>query len=62
MKYSELKKKLKKYGCYLSEEGSKHELWYSPITGKTFTVGRHNTDDVKKGTLSSILTQAGIKQ
>jgi len=61
MKFSELKKILRKNGCYLSDDGSKHELWHSPITGNTFTVGRHNTEDVKKGTLSGILKQAGIK-
>ena len=41
MKYSELKKLLKKNGCRMEREGANHELWYSPITGKTFPVGRH---------------------
>ena len=61
MKFSELKKILRNHGCYTSYEGSKHEVWYSPITSKVFAVGRHNTKDVKKGTLFSILTDAGIK-
>ena len=61
MKFSELKKILRNHDCYLEKEGAKHERWYSPITGKTFRVGRHNTEDVKKGTLHSILTDAGIK-
>jgi len=61
MKYSELKKILKQNECYIDSEGGKHELWYSPITGNLFSVGRHNTEDVKKGTLNSILKQAGIK-
>jgi predicted RNA binding protein YcfA (HicA-like mRNA interferase family) len=61
MTFSELKKILKKNGCYLSDEGSKHEMWYSPKTEKHFTVGRHNTEDVKKGTLNAILKQAGIR-
>ncbi|MDR0221425.1 MAG: type II toxin-antitoxin system HicA family toxin [Lachnospiraceae bacterium] len=61
MKFSELKKILRKNGCYVIDEGSKHEQWYSPITGNTFTVGRHDTEDVKKGTLNGILKQAGIK-
>jgi predicted RNA binding protein YcfA (HicA-like mRNA interferase family) len=60
VKFSELKKILRGNGCYLCKEGQKHEKWYSPITGKYFRVGRHNTDDVKKGTLNSILTDAGI--
>ena len=61
MKFSELKKILKKNGCYFVKEGKNHEIWYSPTTNKEFTVGRHNTEDVKKGTLSGILKQAGIK-
>lgn len=61
MKYSELKKLLKKYGCKLVREGKRHELWYSPITGETFPVGRHNTEDVKSGTAKSILRAAGIE-
>jgi hypothetical protein len=36
MKYSELKKLLKKNGCYLVREGANHEQWFSPKNGKTF--------------------------
>lgn len=61
MKYSELKRLLKKHGCILDSEGTRHEMWYSPTTDKYFPVGRHNTEDVKKGTLKSILNAAGIK-
>ena len=60
MTYSELKKLLRQYGCYKIGEGGNHEKWYSPKTGKYFRVGRHNVEDVKKGTLHSILTDAGI--
>jgi len=61
VKYSELKKLLKKYGCYKYREGGPHEHWYSPITDLIFPVGRHNTEDVKIKTLNSILKDAGIK-
>ncbi len=61
MKYSELEKMLKAAGCKVTREGSNHTMWYSPITGQTFPVGRHKTEDVKKGTLKSILTAAGLK-
>ncbi|MCL2627933.1 MAG: type II toxin-antitoxin system HicA family toxin [Oscillospiraceae bacterium] len=61
MKFSELKSMLKKNGCYKQSEGARHENWFSPITGKTFQVGRHTTDDVKKGTLNRILKDAGLK-
>ena len=61
MKYSELKKILRQNGCYKVSEGANHEIWCSPITCKTFPVGRHNTQDVRKGMQSTILKQAGIK-
>lgn len=61
MRYSELKKLLKKNGCRLEREGSNHEMWYSTITGKRFTIGRHKTEEVKPGTLKNILKDAGIE-
>lgn len=61
MTYSELKRHLKKSGCYLLREGGNHEIWYSPITNKQFPVGRHNTEEVRKGTLQNIKEQAGLK-
>ena len=60
MKYSELKKLLKKGGCYKVSEGGNHEKWYSPKTDRYYPVGRHNSQDVKPGTLKSILKDAGI--
>ena len=62
MKFSELKKVLRKHGCYKLNEGSNHEEWFSPITNKPFQVGRHNSHDVRKGTYNAILKQAGIKK
>lgn len=61
MKYSELIKRLRKAGCVVKQEGKRHTRWYSPITGKTFSVGRHKTEDVRPGTLKSILEDAGLK-
>lgn len=61
MKYSELEKQLKAAGCYVDHEGRNHRMWYSPITGRTFPVGRHKTEDVRRGTLKSILEAAGLK-
>ena len=42
MNYGEVKRLLKKNGCYFVEEGGRHEKWFSPITGETFPVSRHN--------------------
>ncbi len=61
MKYSELERLLRDHGCYPVMEGHKHRLWYSPITGERFPVGRHKAEEVKQGTLKSILKAAGIK-
>lgn len=61
VKYSELEKELRSIGCTVYREGANHTLWYSPVTGKTFPVGRHRTEDVKPGTLKSIRRDAGLK-
>jgi len=61
MKYSELKNMLRKNGCFVQSEGAKHENWFSPKTNKIFQVGRHHTEDVKKGILNKILKDAGLK-
>ena len=61
MKYSELEKLLRKAGCTIKREGKSHTIWYSPITGKQFTVGRHKSQDVKPGTLKSIKEAAGLE-
>ena len=61
MKYSELEKLLRKAGCTVHREGSNHTMWYSPITGKTFPVGRHRSEDVRRGTLQSIKRDAGLE-
>lgn len=61
IKYSELKKILRKNGCRCNHEGANHEIWYSPITNKMFPVARHNMKEVANGTLKAILKQAGIE-
>ncbi|WP_294471548.1 type II toxin-antitoxin system HicA family toxin [uncultured Ruminococcus sp.] len=61
MKYSELKKLLKKNGCYLVREGANHEQWFSPQTGKTFSIGRHKGQEVASGTLKNIKRDAGLE-
>lgn len=61
MKTAELKRLLKKHGCYKEHEGGSHEIWFSPKTGIFFQVGRHNSQEVKTGTVEKILKDAGIK-
>lgn len=61
MKYSELERKLKKYGCYFVRDGSRHPIWYSPITGNEFELSFHGSQEVKFGTMKSISKQSGVK-
>ncbi len=61
MTYAELIRFLKKNGCILSSHNSNHDMYYSPITGKRFPVGRHIKQEVRPGTLNCILLQAGLK-
>ena len=60
MKYSGLKRKLRGKGCYFDHDGSNHEIWFSPITGKKFPVSRHDSQEVAPPTLAKIRKQAGI--
>ena len=61
MTFGELKRLLRKNGCEVIREGKNHEIWYSPITGEQFPVGRHTKEEVPKGTLKSIREAAGLK-
>jgi len=60
MKYSELERKLKKAGCYYVRDGKKHPIWYSPLTRKEFQTSQHKNEEVKSGTLQSILRDSGL--
>jgi len=62
MKYSELERKLKKAGCYFVRDGKKHPIWYSPATDKEFQTSHHKSEEVKFGTLQSILRDSGLKK
>ncbi len=61
MKTSELKRILKEGGCYILRHGSNHDIWYSPKTGIQFEVGRHDSKEIKTGTVNGILKDAGLK-
>ncbi|MBQ7157674.1 MAG: type II toxin-antitoxin system HicA family toxin [Bacteroidaceae bacterium] len=37
------------HGCYVKRHGSNHDIWYSPITGKTFAIPRHGSQKLPKG-------------
>ena len=60
MKTSELLKLLKENGIRFHKHGKRHDMYYSPITNKSFPVPRHKTE-IASGTLQSILKDAGLK-
>lgn len=60
MKTQELLKLLKRNHCSVLRNGSRHDIWYSDITGKQFSVPRHKAE-IPIGTLNNILKDAGIK-
>lgn len=61
MKVSEIVKLIKKIGCYKVREGTNHEIWFSPTTGKKFPVPRHRSEELPPGTENSIKKDSGLK-
>lgn len=61
MKYSEIERKLKKAGCYWVRDGSRHPIWFSPITRKEFELSYHLSQEAKFGTMKSISKDSGVK-
>lgn len=61
MTTAELVRLLKKHGCKLVGHNKKHDMYWSPLTGNTFMVGRHAKEEVREGTVQAILKAAGIK-
>ncbi len=59
MKTQELIKLLKRNKCHIVRSGSRHDIWYSEITGKQFSVPRHKTE-IPIGTLKNIQKDAGL--
>ncbi|WP_036108850.1 type II toxin-antitoxin system HicA family toxin [Mangrovibacter sp. MFB070] len=60
MKSADLIKALIAAGCILRRHnGGSHQIWWSPVTGKTFPVP-HSKKDLPPGTVRAILKMAGI--
>lgn len=62
MKYRELKKRLKQFGCNevpVKKTGS-HRIWENPSTQKETVIPDWGSKDLKKGTLRNIIKQLGI--
>ena len=61
MKASELTKQAKKNGCYIKRHGAEHDRWFSPKTGKTESIPRHQSKEVATGTARKIIKNLGLK-
>ena len=61
MTISEMKRLLRKSGCYYVKSLRGHDDWYSPITGKHFLMPRHPSQELGTGLAAAIKKQAGIK-
>lgn len=60
LQHNELYKKLSQSGCMIYRHGGSHDIWINPVTGARAAVPRHGTEEVKKGTLRSILKKLGV--
>ena len=49
MTTAELLRLLKKNGCTLVRNGGNHDIYFSPITGNQFPVGRHAKEEINNG-------------
>lgn len=61
MKVSELRRRIEAIGCYITRNGSNHDIYFSPITSMKFPVSRHMSQEVPIGTQRSIEKSAGLK-
>ena len=56
--YAEIVDALKAAGCSFKRAGKgDHEIWFSPITNRTFTVDRHC---MSRHTANAVMKQAGL--
>jgi predicted RNA binding protein YcfA (HicA-like mRNA interferase family) len=56
--YRELSKRLRRAGCHKQRQGKgSHEIWYSPLTKRTFTVPANLSSH---RLANEILRQAGL--
>jgi len=56
--YAEIVAALKAAGCSFRRAGKgDHEIWFSPLTGRTFTVDRGS---LSRHTANAVMKQAGI--
>jgi len=62
MKVREVIKLMEKDGWYLARTKGSHRQYKHPYKKGLVTISGHLNDDIAKGTLNSILKQAGLKE
>jgi len=62
MKYSELERKIREStNCRFFRNGKRHPIWKNSDTGELFELSYHRSEEVKPGTLKSIIKKSGVK-
>jgi predicted RNA binding protein YcfA (HicA-like mRNA interferase family) len=61
MTVSELVRRLKKNGVIFVRHGASHDEYHNPNTGGTAQIPRHQSQELKKGTIERILKDLGMK-
>ena len=61
MTIAEFIRSIKKQGVKLYAHGSRHDVYINPKTGATAQIPRHQSQDIKKGTMERILKDLGLK-
>ena len=60
MKWSELRRKAVYKGWYLIRNGSNHDIYAHKEKDYQIQIGRHDSEEVKKGLLHKLKKQIGI--
>ena len=61
MTIAEFIRSIKKQGIRFKEHGSRHDVYWNPRTGATAQIPRHQSQEIKKGTMEMILKDLGLK-
>ena len=61
MKTSELRRLVEKDGWYIKRHGAKHDIYVHPTKPNVLQIGRHSSEEVKKGTCEDTLKKAGLR-
>lgn len=61
MKWSELRRKAERKGWYLLRNCSNHDIYAHPDKDYQIQIGRHESEEVKKGLEMKLKKQIGIR-